>query len=268
MVAMASDATSCATDGTTTQARGGEVLLRLENASVRAQSGRWIIRDVNLEIRRGEIVTIIGPNGGGKTTTVRAALGIIPLTTGRVWRKPGLVVGYTPQKVMADSILPLPVERFLRLGVRASVQEVRDTLERTGAAHLADQQLSALSSGELQRVLIARAILRKPHLLVLDEPVQGVDFAGEAAIYDLIRQVRDELNCGVLMVSHDLHFVMAGTDKVVCVNVHVCCAGTPKAVSESTEYAELFGLAGKAHRAAYAHMHDHEHGLKRDPGRE
>ena len=246
----------------------GAVLLRLENAGVRAESGRWIVRDVNLEIRRGEIVTIIGPNGGGKTTLVRAALGIVPLTTGRVWRMPGLVIGYTPQKVMADSILPLAVERFLRLGVQAERAEVRQVLERTGAAHLAGQQLSCLSSGELQRVLIARAILRKPDLMVLDEPVQGVDFAGEAAIYDLIRHVRDELGCGVLMVSHDLHFVMAGTDKVVCINVHVCCAGTPKAVSESAEYAALFGMAGKAHRAAYAHMHDHEHGLRQDPGRE
>ncbi len=246
----------------------GEVLLRLEDAGVRADSGRWIIRGVTLEVRRGEIVTIIGPNGGGKTTTVRAALGIVPLTTGKVWRKPGLVVGYTPQKVTAESILPLAVARFLRLGVRASDRDVMKALARTGAAHLAQQQLCALSSGELQRVLIARAILRKPDLLVLDEPVQGVDFAGEAAIYDLIRHVRDELNCGVLMVSHDLHFVMAGTDKVVCVNVHVCCAGTPRAVSESAEYADLFGLAGKAHRAAYAHMHDHEHGLNRDPGRD
>ena len=248
---------------------GGAPLLRLEGVGVRAGSGRWIIRDVDLSVRPGEIVTIIGPNGGGKTTLVRTALGIIPPDAGHVWRKPGLRVAYTPQKVAPDSILPVTVERFLRLGLEPvpTAGEVRDALKRTGAAALAGQQLSALSSGELQRVLIARAILRRPQLMVMDEPVQGVDFAGEAAIYDLIRALRDETGCAVLMVSHDLHFVMAGTDRVVCINVHVCCAGTPKAVSQSAEYADLFGQATDAHHAAYAHLHDHEHGLCDDPGR-
>ena len=245
----------------------GEPLLRLEDAGVRADGGRWLIRHVTLQVRRGEIVTIIGPNGGGKTTTVRAALGIVPLSEGRLWRAPGLRIAYTPQKVAPDSILPLSVRRFLELGTAATSADVMAALERTGAAGLAAQQLSALSSGELQRVLIARALLRHPDLLVLDEPVQGVDFAGEGAIYDLIRGFRDETGCGVLLVSHDLHFVMAGTDKVVCINVHVCCAGTPEAVCESPAYADLFGDQAASVHAAYRHHHDHVHGLAEDPGR-
>jgi len=248
--------------------RMSEELLRLDGVSVRAPSGRWILRDVSFSVHRGEIVTIIGPNGGGKTTAVRAALGIITPDAGSVWRAPGLRVGYTPQRVRPDLTLPLTVRRFLRLGIAASEADIDAALERTGARRLAGQQLADLSSGELQRVLLARALLRKPHLLVLDEPVQGVDFAGEAAMYDLIRGVRDETGCGVLMVSHDLHFVMAGTDKVVCINVHVCCAGTPQAVSEHPHYTGLFGTAATRHQAAYAHMHDHEHGLNHDPGRE
>ena len=248
------DSASCTAD---------DIVLSLEGVGVRADSGRWILRDVNLRLCRGEIVTIIGPNGGGKTTLVRTALGIITPTTGRVWRRPGLRVAYTPQKVAPDSILPITVQRFLHLGLQPtpSGAKIHAALTRTGALALTDQQLAALSSGELQRVLMARAILRQPELLVLDEPVQGVDFAGEAALYDLIRALRDETGCGVLMVSHDLHFVMAGTDRVVCVNGHICCAGTPQAVSQSAEYAALFGQAAHAHRAAYAHLHDHEHGL-------
>ncbi len=246
----------------------GEALLRLEEVGVRAPSGRWILRDVSFTVHRGEIVTIIGPNGGGKTTAVRAALGIITPDAGRIWRREGLRIGYTPQNVMPDATLPLTVERFLSLGTGARGAQLVAALERTGAQALAQQQLAALSSGELQRVLISRAILRRPDLLVLDEPVQGVDFSGEAALYNLIRSLRDETGCGVLMVSHDLHFVMAGTDRVVCINVHVCCAGTPQAVSGHPEYAGLFGPAAVAHQQAYAHMHDHEHGLEQDPGRE
>ena len=246
---------------------GSDTLLRLEDAGVRAESGRWLIRQVTLEVRRGEIVTIIGPNGGGKTTTVRAALGIVPLTEGRLWRAPNLRIAYTPQKVHPDSILPLTVRRFLQLGTEAAAAEVAAALARTGAEKLAGQQISALSSGELQRVLIARALLRKPDLLVLDEPVQGVDFAGEGAIYDLIRSFRDETGCGVLLVSHDLHFVMAGTDRVVCINVHVCCAGSPEAVCESPAYTGLFGGQAASVHAAYRHHHDHVHGLAEDPGR-
>ena len=236
-------------------------LLRLEDVGVRAPGGRWIIRHVNLEVHAGEIVTIIGPNGGGKTTTVRVAAGVLAPSEGRVARRAGLVIGYAPQKLAPAHVLPMSVGRFLSLGLRPATSELAAILERTGIAGLRGQQLHLLSSGELQRVLMARALLRRPHLLILDEPVQGVDFAGEAAIYDMIRDARARLGCGVLMVSHDLHFVMQGTDRVVCVNGHVCCAGAPREVSESAEYVALFGDAALVGRAPYHHAHDHAHGL-------
>lgn len=237
----------------------GERLLALKDAGVKGADGRWLVRHVSLEVHRREIVTLIGPNGGGKTTTIRAALGIVPLDEGSRWHRPGLRIGYVPQKFRPDAALPLPVWRLLRLGTRATEREMTEALAATGVAHLLRRSVAALSGGELQRVLIARAILRRPDLLVLDEPVQGVDIAGEAALYELIGSLRDRLDCGILMVSHDLHFVMAGTDRVICINHHVCCQGTPREVSEAPAYAEVFGPAALAHRAAYAHDHDHAH---------
>nr|BAM75593.1 hypothetical zinc ABC transporter, ATP binding protein [uncultured microorganism] len=234
-------------------------LLELRDAGVRAPDGRWLIRHVSLSVRRGEIVTLIGPNGGGKTTTIRAALGILPLTEGDVRRAPGLRVGYVPQKLALDPALPMTVARFMRLTCPATEAEVTRALEETGVCARMNAQVAGLSGGELQRVLIARAILRKPDLLVLDEPVQGVDFAGEAALYELIGSIRERLGCGVLLVSHDLHFVMAGTDRVVCINGHVCCSGHPHAVTKTPEYAELFGPAALERLAAYTHHHDHVH---------
>ncbi len=238
-----------------------EELLRLSDVGVRASSGRWIVRHVSLRVRRGEIITIIGPNGGGKTTTMRVAAGVIVPDEGQAWRHPSARVAHAPQRLRVERVLPLSVGRFLTLGTGAKTTDIDAALTRVGCAALRARQMHQLSSGELQRVLIARAILRRPDLLLLDEPVQGVDFAGEAAIYEIIAQLREETGCGVLMVSHDLHFVMKGTDRVVCINGHVCCAGTPKAVSESGEYAALFGDAALRHRAAYAHVHDHRHGL-------
>ena len=237
----------------------GERLLALVDAGVKGADGRWIVRHIDLAVHRGEIVTLIGPNGGGKTTTVRAALGILPLAEGRRIVRAGLRIAYVPQRFRPDPTLPLTVERLLRLGTDAGPEDVRASLARTGVPHLLARPVAALSGGELQRVLIARAILRRPDLLVLDEPAQGVDIAGEAALYELIRTLKAELGCGILMVSHDLHFVMAGTDHVVCINHHVCCQGTPQQVSEAPAYAEVFGPAALAHRAAYAHDHDHTH---------
>ncbi len=238
----------------------GERLLTLVDAGVRGADGRWIVRHIDLAVHRGEIVTLIGPNGGGKTTTVRAALGILPLAEGRRVVCAGLRVAYVPQRFRPDSTLPLTVSRLLRLGTQAGATEIGKALQRTGVPHLAPRAVAALSGGELQRVLMARAILRRPDLLVLDEPAQGVDIAGEAALYELIRSLKEELGCGILMVSHDLHFVMAGTDHVVCINHHVCCQGTPQQVSAAPAFAEVFGPTALAHRAAYLHDHDHVHG--------
>ncbi len=234
-------------------------LLELHDVGVRAADGRWLIRHVSLSVHRDEIVTLIGPNGGGKTTTIRAALGILPLAEGSVRRVCGLRIGYVPQKLALDPALPMTVARFMRLTCPATQEQIAQALEETGVRARMNAQVAGLSGGELQRVLIARAILRKPELLVLDEPVQGVDFAGEAALYELIGRIRERLGCGVLLVSHDLHFVMAGTDRVVCINGHVCCSGHPHAVTKTPEYAELFGPAALERLAAYTHHHDHVH---------
>lgn len=223
------------------------------------REGRWLVRNVDMSIARGEIVTLIGPNGSGKSTTVKTALGILRPDEGSVWRAPRLKIGYVPQKVMMDRSLPMTVGRLMRMTGRHSRSAVAAALEKTGIAHLADAQVHALSGGEFQRALIARAIIGEPDLLVLDEPVQGVDFSGEVALYDLIGKIRDETGCGVMLISHDLHVVMARTDTVICLNGHVCCQGTPDSVAQSGEYAALFGPRAAETLAIYRHEHDHNH---------
>ena len=224
------------------------------------RAGRWLIRDVDLTIRRGEIVTLIGPNGSGKSTTARTTLGIIKPDAGTIHRHPELTVGYVPQRLSIDRTLPLTVERLMTLTARLTPAEVQATLEWVDIGHLAKAEVQLLSGGEFQRAMLARALARKPDLLVLDEPVQGVDFTGEVALYDLIRRIRDETGCGILLISHDLHIVMAQTDTVVCLNGHVCCHGTPQSVSQNPEYVRLFGRQAAETLAVYRHHHDHVHG--------
>ena len=221
---------------------------------------RRVLDGVDIAVHEGEVVTLIGPNGAGKTSLVRVLLGLLAPDAGRLWRRPGLVVGYVPQQVNRDPVLPLAAERFLSLGGRSTAAERRAALEEVGASHAAGQPFDALSGGELQRVLLARALLRNPDLLVLDEPVRGVDLGGQIALYDLIDAIRKKRGCGVLMVSHDLHLVMAATDQVVCLNTHICCAGRPDAVARHPEYRALFGSAAER-LAVYVHDHDHAHAL-------
>ena len=233
-------------------------LVILENAGLN-RGGGWLVRGVDLTVRRGEVVTLIGPNGAGKSTTAKIALGLLEPDEGNARRAPGLSVGYVPQRLSIDWTLPLTVSRFMGLTNRVSASEIAAALDLVGIAQLADSEVRHLSGGEFQRALLARAIARKPDLLVLDEPVQGVDFSGEIALYELISSIRTELGCGILMISHDLHVVMASTDSVVCLNGHVCCQGTPHAVAESSEYRELFGGRAASALAVYEHAHDHTH---------
>ena len=223
------------------------------------REGRWLIRHVSLSVQRGEIVTMIGPNGSGKSTTARAMLGLITCDEGRVDAAADLVIGYVPQKLSVDWTLPITVRRLMTLTARQSVADVEMALAEVGIAHLADAQVHQLSGGEFRRALLARALIRRPDLLVLDEPVQGVDFAGEIELYELIRTIRDRLECGVLLISHDLHIVMAETDTVVCLNGHVCCSGTPQSVTEMPEYQSLIGPRAAERLAIYRHHHDHTH---------
>lgn len=234
-------------------------LVSLADAGIH-RAGRWLVRGVDLAVEPGEIVTLIGPNGSGKSTTAKMALGIWKPDEGKAQRRGGLVVGYVPQKLSVDWTLPLTVERFMQLTKRVPRDDAERALAATGVAHLRDAEVRTLSGGEFQRAMLARAIARKPDLLVLDEPVQGVDFTGEIGLYDLIKRIRDDMHCGVLLISHDLHVVMAATDRVICLNGHVCCSGTPTAVASSEVYRSLFGgTPAAATLAVYEHHHDHTH---------
>ncbi|RHZ99446.1 metal ABC transporter ATP-binding protein [Cereibacter sphaeroides] len=218
-----------------------------------------ILSDVSLSVAPREIVTIVGPNGSGKSTLLRALLGILPAAAGRVSRKPGLRIGYVPQRLQVDGTLPLTAARFLSLPRRRAPAEVAAALERVGVPEVADRQLADLSGGQFQRVLLARALLTEPELLMLDEPTQGLDQPGEAAFYRLIEEVRSTTGAAILMVSHDLHVVMAASDRVICLNRHVCCEGTPRVVSNAPEYRALFGHGTQGALALYRHEHDHDH---------
>ncbi|PWK55575.1 metal ABC transporter ATP-binding protein [Roseicyclus mahoneyensis] len=239
-------------------------LVTLSHVAVRL-GGRQVLHDVDFQIERGEIVTVVGPNGSGKSTLLRVVIGAQGTATGTVARVPGLRIGYVPQKLHVDPTLPLTVRRFLDLPARIPDALAREALDQAGAGALGGQQMADLSGGQFQRVLLARAILSRPDLLILDEPTQGLDQPGSAAFYRRIAEVRAELGCAVLMVSHELHVVMAASDRVICLNGHVCCAGAPEHVASAPEYRALFGtgtqgaLALYRHEHAHGHDHDHDH---------
>ncbi|MBJ7220607.1 MULTISPECIES: zinc ABC transporter ATP-binding protein ZnuC [unclassified Brenneria] len=235
-------------------------LVSLNNISVSFGS-RTVLSDISLSLQPGRILTLLGPNGAGKSTLVRVVLGLLSPTSGSLQKTPGLRIGYVPQKLHLDPTLPLTVSRFMRLRPGVKQQDILPALKRVQAAHLLQQPMQKLSGGENQRVLLARALMNHPQLLVLDEPTQGVDVNGQLALYDLINQLRQEFNCGVLMVSHDLHLVMAKTDEVLCLNQHVCCSGSPEVVSLHPEFLAMFGQRGAEQLAIYRHHHNHRHDL-------
>lgn len=241
--------------------RGPEApLARLSGIEVR-RGGRAILSGIDLTLSPGEILTVIGPNGGGKTTLLKVVLGLVKPDTGTVAIRPGLRVGYVPQRLRLDPTLPMRVRRLMTLTKRHREADLAEALAETGVAHLINADVTNLSGGEFQRVLIARALLARPELLVLDEPVQGVDFNGEVALYEKIAAIRHLYGCAILLVSHDLHVVMAASDHVVCLNGHVCCAGIPREVAEAPEYLRLFGPRAASTVAIYRHHHNHVHGL-------
>ena len=233
------------------------ILVKLNDAGLQLNN-KWLVKGVSLQVEKGKIVTLIGPNGSGKSTTAKIALGIYKKIDGSV-EKYTHKVGYVPQKISIDWTLPLRVNDFMVLTESLNKETIDEALSLTGVIHLKDKNLGDLSGGEFQRVLLARAISKKPDLLVLDEPVQGVDFKGEISLYELIKEISEKVNCGILLISHDLHVVMSSTDYVVCLNGHVCCSGTPQSVANNNKYQELFGDRASTILSVYEHKHDHTH---------
>jgi zinc transport system ATP-binding protein len=223
------------------------------------RAGRMILDSVDVAVLPGEIVTLIGPNGAGKSTLVRVLLGLLAPESGRVARRPGLCVGYSPQQLVPDPVMPLTVAGFLALGGRTSRDRLVAVLARVGLDIGLDRAMPSLSGGELRRVVLARALLREPDLLILDEPMSGVDVTGQVELYELIGRIRDETGAGVLLVSHDLHLVMARTDRVLCLDGHVCCGGRPLEVAGDPVFQRLFGRRLSDVMALYPHHHDHHH---------
>ncbi len=237
-------------------------LLSLHNVSLKHQQQN-LLSNISLNLTAKQIMTIIGPNGAGKSTLIKVALGLSKADSGEVYRRPGLRIGYMPQQLILNPLMPLSVSRFLAMA-RSNRQQIDAALARTGISHLRERPLHDISGGETQRVLLSRALLSSPNLLVLDEPAQGVDISGQTELYELISALRDELGCAVLMVSHDLHWVMAQTDTVICLNQHICCHGHPAQVSNDPEYLALFGRRHAEAVALYQHDHDHQHDIHGD----
>lgn len=233
-------------------------LISAKGLSVR-HGKNTVLQNVSLDISAGEIVTIVGPNGSGKSTLVRALIGAIGTHKGNITRKDNLRVGYVPQKLHIDPTLPMSVARFLSLPLKQSHDATGAALEQAGASTLADRQMADLSGGQFQRVLLARALLGNPELLILDEATQGLDQPGSASFYRQIESLRSSLGCAVLMVSHELHVVMAASDRVICLNGHVCCEGAPEVVASAPEYRALFGSGTQGALALYRHDHNHHH---------
>ena len=232
-------------------------MLKINNLNANVEN-KSILKGFSLNINPGEVHAIMGPNGSGKSTTAKIALGLLKNIEGKV-EKFTNKIGYVPQKISIDWTLPLRVRDFMLLTDKLKEDTMEEALSLTGVVDLKDKSLGNLSGGEFQRVLLARAISKKPELLVLDEPVQGVDFTGEIALYELIKEISEKLNCGILLISHDLHTVMSATDYVVCLNGHVCCSGSPKEVAKNNKYKALFGEQAAQTLSIYEHKHDHIH---------
>jgi len=235
-------------------------LIKAEDINIQF-GDRQVLQNVSLTIKQGQVLTLIGPNGAGKTTLVRIVLGLLKPQSGRIQKPKNLRIGYMPQKLHIEPTMPITVRRFLELARHKASAPINEILDEVQITHLMNHQLRSISGGEMQRVLLARALSQNPQLLVLDEPAQGVDVSGQAELYQLINDIRARHNCGVLMISHDLHLVMAKTDEVVCLNHHICCHGRPEQVSVDPSYLALFGKKEAQNLAVYTHNHNHHHDL-------
>ena len=244
---------------TSQQSENNNILLVADRVGYKVRA-KTILMDVSLQLQAKEIITLIGPNGAGKTSLIRILLGLSQASSGKVDCKKNLRIGYVPQRIQIPDVMPLRVYDFLNITGKHDVAQCQQILKEVNCELLLYSPMQSISGGEMQRVLLARALLKKPELLVLDEPASGMDIIGQQALYETIKNIRDKHNCGILMVSHDLHLVMAATDRVICLNTHICCTGHPDDVSEHPEYLKLFGDAIDG-LALYSHHHDHEHDI-------
>ena len=238
--------------------KNSKLLVEMINVGIKRQN-KWLVKDISLEVNRGEILTLIGPNGSGKTTTIKLVSGILMPDEGTINSQKDIKLSYVPQNINVDWTIPIDVEYFMRLTNSIDKKNILKSLNLAGVDHLINEQIQTLTGGEFQRVLISLAIAREPDLLILDEPLQGLDYNGEKLLYNLINKIKDEIKCGIILVSHNLHMVMATTDHVICLNGHICCSGTPDIVSQSKEYIELFGTRQFEGLAFYTHKHNHKH---------
>lgn len=231
-------------------------LLELNNISLQIAQ-KTIVNDISFSINTGEILTIIGPNGAGKSTLIKIILGLQKPSSGTIKKSANLKIGYMPQKISLDPTLPISVHRFIKAGKSVSIADIRDNLDQLNAAHLIDKSMHILSGGELQRALLANAIINNPDLLIMDEPAQALDVSGQQHFYEFLSKISKSLNCGIIMISHDLRHVMATSDNILCMNVHVCCSGKPEQVSIDPVYQQMF--PDNTIISSYTHKHDHHH---------
>ncbi len=234
------------------------MLIEATNLNIR-YGKKTVLKNVTLSLTKGEIVTIVGPNGSGKTTLFKAIIGAVPIFKGKIKIESNLKIGYVPQHISIDRSLPMTVDRFLSLPNKKNNESFKKAVHVAGIENLSNHQLHSLSGGQMQRVLLAKAIITKPEVLLLDEATRGLDQPGAAWFYQKIKQIREETGCAILMISHDLHVVMGASDRVICLNGHICCQGTPEKVALSPEYETLFGSNDTGTFALYKHVHDHDH---------
>lgn len=237
-------------------------LIQFDKVSLEA-NGQHIVQDITFEIKKPEIITLLGPNGAGKTSLVRLLVGLESPTQGSITRHPNLCIGYVPQQLSLKKSLPLTALRFLQAGKKSSEQQIKDALRLAQAEHLIHKSVQILSGGERQKLLLARALLGAPDLLVLDEPMQGIDLHGQEELYSLLYDLQRQQDISIFLVSHDLHIVMSESNHIMCLNKHLCCSGSSEEIQSNPEFLKMFGLESAAHLAIYTHRHDHHHGFNK-----
>lgn len=233
-------------------------LIHAKNLSV-IHDGKAILDRVNLTISERDFITIVGPNGSGKSMFLKCLIGVKKASSGSVEKQKDIQIAYAPQDFVAENTFPINVKKFLSINNKLSTEEINSVATETNISDLLNRQVHSLSGGERQRVLLGRALAKKPNLLILDEPAQNLDINGQHAFYALIEKIYQSSNISILMVSHELHLVMACSNKVVCLYHHICCSGTPLSVVRDPEFVKIFGTEMANRMAIYHHDHDHTH---------